>query len=48
MAVVADAYDFTMSLVMLGDPPDRDWSAYGDRDPVAVPVDEQFRQGWAR
>ena len=48
MAVVADAHDFTMSLVMLGDPPDRDWSAYGDSDPVAIPVEERFRQGWAR
>ena len=48
MAVVADAYDFTMSLLMLGDPPDRDWSTFGDRDQVAVPVDERFGQGWAR
>lgn len=42
MAVVADAYDFTMSLVMLGDPPDRDWSECDASDPVAVAVDERF------
>ena len=44
MAVVADAYDFTMSLVLLGDPPDRDWSECDGADPVAVAVDERFAE----
>lgn len=42
MAVVADAYDFTMSLIVLDDPPDRDWSDYGDT--IAVAVGNRFRE----
>lgn len=43
MTLVADAYDFVASLIILGDAPDRrDWSE--DEDTVAVPVDERFRK----
>lgn len=49
MAVVADAYDFTMSLVVLEDPPDRDWSDEDEGDSAAIAVDERFRQSaWRR
>lgn len=43
MTLVADAYDFRASLILLGDAPDRSFSSDQEEDPVAVPVDERFR-----
>lgn len=48
MAVVADAYDFTMSLVILDDPPDRDWSENDEADTVAIAVDKRFSENGRR
>lgn len=43
MTLVSDSYDFVASLIILGDAPDRqNWSEQDD--PVAVPVDERFRE----
>ena len=43
MTLVADAYDFRASLILLGDAPDRIFNADEEDDAVAVPVDERFR-----
>jgi hypothetical protein len=45
MTLVADAYDFRASLILLGDAPDRHFGADTEEDPVAIPVDERFRGG---
>jgi hypothetical protein len=43
MTLVADAYDFRASLILLGDAPDRIFGVDDEDDPIAVPVDERLR-----
>lgn len=44
LAVASDRYDFGLSLLLLGDAPDRRWRQDDDDDdPVAVPLDRMLR-----
>lgn len=43
MTLIADAYDFRASLILLGDTHDRHFGTDAEEDSVAIPVDERFR-----
>lgn len=45
MTLIPDGYGFGMSLVLLGDAPEREWSTDGEDDALAQPVDHRMRAG---
>ena len=47
MTVFSQQYDFAISLLMLGDAPDRRFNVEDEDDPVAVATDVRFRNHWA-
>jgi hypothetical protein len=44
LAIASERYDFGLSLLLLGDAPDRRWQRNGDEeDPMAISVDHSWR-----